>query len=122
MSEEEKMDLETIGMVQRGRRYPRKKVRFVPEEEYRQLRAMATEYPRLKREEAILLEQRKREAMNRENRKQICAAEGVARGCCAVLFLVGAVQGMMDPVFAGALTLGCIGWGTGHYIRGCRDA
>jgi len=122
MSEQERLDMESIDMVNRGKQFPRTEVHFVPEAEYRRLTAIAAEYPRLKKEEAILMEWRQRERRERENRKPLSAAGGVARGCCAVLFLVGAVQGMMDPVFAGALTLGCIGWGTGHYIRGCRDA
>ena len=122
MSEQERQDMESVNIVNRGKRFPRADVHFVPEKEYRRLRAIAEEYPRLKREEAILLEHRKRQAMFRENRKQIFAAGGIARGCMALVFLIGTIQGMVAPAFAGVLILGCIGWGAGHYLRGCRNA
>lgn len=122
MSEQERQDMESINMVHRGKRFPRAGVHFVPEAEYQRLRAIAAEYPRLKREETILMERRKKETVFRENRKQIRAAGGIARGCVALVFLIGAVQGMVEPVFAGVLILGCVAWGTGHYLGGCRNA
>lgn len=120
MSEQERADMESIGIVHRGKRYPRAQVHFVPEGEYRKLTAMAAEYPALKKKEAILEERIERERVIRENEKQIRAARGIARGCAGVIFLVAAVQGMMNPLFAGAMMLGCVAWGAGAYIRGVR--
>lgn len=122
MSEQERMDLDAIDMVNRGKQFPRTEVHFVPEAEYQRLTAIAAEYPRLKKEEAILMEWRQRERRERENRKPLSAAGGIARGCAGMVFLISAVQGLVNPLFAGVCVLGCIAWGTGFYIRGCRDA
>ena len=112
MSEFEKQNAEAFDMVKDGQQLPRKACHFVPEEEYRRLKALERD--------AIQAEQDREQNLWRENLSQILSA--AVKVGAGLLFIGGAAEGLMDPAFAAVTTAGCILWAAGSIKWGKRYA
>lgn len=54
---------------------------------------------------------RKREAAMPWLKKTMRILGGVSRGCVGLIFLAGAMEGLMDPAFAALVSTACVAWG-----------
>lgn len=109
MSECDQQIEEAIGMAHDGKQLQRKQCYFVPEEEYRRLKAQERVAARVKEQLA-------------NSRRKIWVhwiSEATAMAVAGVIFAAAAIQGLMEPVFGGVIAAGCALGAVGSF-RGWR--
>lgn len=109
MSEFERENAEAVDMVRAGQQFPRAKVHFLSEADYRcyQEYMDAKAIEELTDPETVVIQ---------NLIKRIGGT--IARVFPAVIFFAGAAEGLMDLYFAGALTLPCLFWAVGFWMWG----
>lgn len=112
MSEIEQQIEEAVGMAHDGKQLQRKQCYFVPEAEYRRLKAQERVAAKTKEQ----LSNSKREVWIH------WITEAATLAIAGVIFVAAAIQGLMEPVFGGIIAAGCALGAVGSFRgwRACR--
>lgn len=97
---------ESIIMVRGGRRLPRKECHFVPEEEYRKLMELKRDPVTVSKEEPT------------KRTVALHIAHALAPLLIGATWILGAMEGLADPVFTGVVTSICVLWAVVNYKWG----
>lgn len=108
MSDFETQDAEVIGVVRGGQQLPRVACRFIPEVDYHR-------YRRLEREAAQAAEVAEQQARRDRVARVLSAA---ARAGMGGICVGGAIEGLMDPVFAMVMAGICTLWAAAGLLWG----
>lgn len=108
MSEFEKQNNEAFGLVKDGQQLPRCVCHFVPDAEYRHLKQL----------ERDALEAEELAEQNAWKARVWRIAAAIGRAACGTVFIGGALEGLMDPAFAGIMAGICVVWSLAGYFWG----
>lgn len=117
---------EAVGMVRNGQRLPRKEVCFIPEKDVARLAtadqqiAVLTQERDATAKELRDVQKKVTEYQTAELKQRII--HSIIQVIICFTWILGALEGLADPIFTGAATFFCVLWAAVSYKWGAANA